>query len=60
MAGLTDIPPGKWLTTVGEDGAIHIIPTGEDHEFNFGCHCHPVQTSYAAGGVSFKHRSLSC
>ena len=52
--------PQKWMTIVGQDGALHHIPTDEEHTLQVGCVCDPVQRRYYAGGMMFIHRVLSC
>ena len=52
--------PEKWITIVGQDGAVHRIPSDEEHMLHQGCVCDPVQHRYYTGGYLFIHRVLSC
>lgn len=49
-----------WIATTSYDGAVHIMPTNEEHTPDWGCICDPVQQRYYIGGVILTHRSLSC
>lgn len=60
MIQTPELLPGKWLTMLGWDGAVHTMPTGEEHEPHVGCICNPIQYIYFGGGMVCKHRSLAC
>ena len=49
-----------YMTMIGSDGAIHVVPLNEEHDGHYGCICNPIQTDLYAGGLIFTHRMLSC
>lgn len=52
--------PVPYITMIGSDGAIHVIPLNEEHDVHYGCVCNPIQSMLFAGGVICSHRMLSC
>ena len=56
-AGMYPVP---YMTMIGSDGAIHVVPLNEEHDAHYGCVCNPIQTVLFAGGAIFTHRMLSC